>query len=203
MMGKVRTLDLTFDVKSKDELIWNNQIVMSSTERDYFERLFSKLATLDIVADFTLEIGYGLGISAGLIQQHLTPISHEIVEIDKGIYRDLIDFAAQNSSVRPLLGDWRSLDFSNQKYDFIFHDSYDFSGAPGWEYDSSKDDYEAFKEMLKPTGHICHPHFGDGPVREVNGFTTLIVERLVVAPILMWDKTICADVAIVLRKPIT
>ncbi len=202
MIGKVRTLDLKFDVKNKDELIWNNQVVMSATERDYFNKLFSKLKTMNIVTDYILEIGFGLGISAGLIQQDLTPVCHEIVEIDKGIYSDLLEFAEKNSSVRPLLGDWRSLEFENKKYDFIFHDSYDYNGAPGWEYDSSKDDYETFKNMLKPSGYICHPHFGDGPVRAVTGFDTMIVERLVVDPILMWDKTICSDVAIVLRKPV-
>lgn len=201
-MKKVRTLDLKFDVKNKDELIWNGQVVMSKTERDYFERLFSKLKEMQIVADDTLEIGFGLGISAGLIQRELSPICHEIVEIDKGIYGDLLDFASQNSSVRPLLGDWRSLDFAGKKYDFIFHDSYDYSGADGWEYDSSRDDYETFKALLKTDGYICHPHFGDGPVRDANGFETIIVERLIVEPILMWDKTICCDVAIVLRKPL-
>lgn len=83
---------------------------MSATERDYFNKLFSKLKTMNIVTDYILEIGFGLGISAGLIQQDLTPVCHEIVEIDKGIYSDLLEFAEKNSSVRPLLGDWRSLE---------------------------------------------------------------------------------------------
>jgi hypothetical protein len=104
--------------------------------------------------------------------------------------------------VKPILGDWRSLDLEKNSYDFIFHDSYDYDGAEGWEPDSSRDDYDTFNSILKPGGYICHPHFGDGPVRDVINFKTIILERLVVSPILMWDKSICHDVAIVLRKPL-
>jgi hypothetical protein len=114
----------------------------------------------------------------------------------------LVAFADRHLSISPILGDWRSLEFNEKKYDFIFHDSYDYNGAEGWEFDSSRDDYEIFKTILKTDGYVCHPHFGDGPVRDAKGFETIIVERLVVDPILMWDKTICHDVAIVLRKPI-
>lgn len=199
---KVRTLELKFDIKDKDHLIWNDQVVMSSSETDYFEKLFSKLKETNISSRNTLEIGFGLGISAKLIQTKLSPNRHDIIEIDKGIYSDLLAFSNQHPSVKPILGDWRSLELSKKEYDFIFHDSYDYSGAEGWEFDSSRDDYETFKSILKPGGHVCHPHFGDGPVRDVNGFETIILERLVVAPILMWDKTICHDVAIILRKPI-
>lgn len=199
---KVRTLELNFDVKDKDNLIWNDQIVMSSTESDYFEKLFSKLKMINIPASEILEIGYGLGISAGLIQKKLSPKLHEIIEIDKGIYKDLLDFSYKNPTIKPVLADWRSLDLDGKYFDLIFHDSYDYSGAEGWEFDDSKDDYEVFKRILKPGGCVCHPHFGDGPVKSVRGFETIILERLIVSPILMWDKTICRDTAVVLRKPI-
>ncbi|GFM57653.1 hypothetical protein PSCICF_38310 [Pseudomonas cichorii] len=199
---KSRTLELKFDIKNKDYLIWNDQVVMSSSETDYFEKLFRKLKKINILSKNTLEIGFGLGISAKLIQKELSPNRHDIVEIDKGIYSDLLAFSHQHPSVKPILGDWRSLELSKKEYDFIFHDSYDYSGAEGWEFDSLRDDYDTFKSILKPGGYVCHPHFGDGPVRDVNGFETVILERLVVAPILMWDKTICHDAAIVLRKPI-
>ncbi|WP_455233705.1 hypothetical protein [Geopseudomonas aromaticivorans] len=199
---KTRVLDLKFDEKNDSHIIWNGQVVMSRSEADYFEKLFKKLKEIKIPALDTLEIGFGLGISAYLIQKELSPNTHEIIEIEKSIYNDLLIFSHEHPSIKPVLGDWRSLDLSERKYDFIFHDSYDYSGAEGWEFDSSKDDYETFKRLLKPGGYVCHPHFGDGPVREAKGFETIILERLVVDPILMWDKTICQDVAIVLRKPI-
>lgn len=71
---KVRTLELKFDVKDKDHLIWNDQVVMSSSETDYFEKLFSKLKETNILSRDTLEIGFGLGISARLIQKELSLI---------------------------------------------------------------------------------------------------------------------------------
>lgn len=200
---RVRTLELKFDIKDKDHLVWNDQVVMSSTELDYFDKLFSKIKAINIPTTEVLEIGFGLGISAELIQKKLSPLRHEIIEIDKGIYADLLAFSNKCASVMPVLGDWRSLDLNGRGFDFIFHDSYDYSGAEGWEFDSSRDDYEVFKNILKTDGYVCHPHFGDGPVRDVNGFETIIVERLIVSPILMWDKTICHEAAIVLRKPIS
>ena len=202
MEKKTITLDLEFDLKNENYIIWNDQIVMSRSESDYFEKLFKKLREIKVSAVDTLEIGFGLGISASLIQSELSPNVHEIIEIERSIYQDLLNFSQEHPSVKPVFGDWRSLSFSGKKYDFIFHDSYDYSGAKGWEFDRSKDDYETFKSILKTDGYICHPHFGDGPVRDVNGFETIILERLVVSPILMWDKTICRDVAIVIRKPI-
>ena len=202
LFEKVRTLELYFDVKDKDYLIWNDQVVMSSTEADYFDKLFSKLKAINIPANEVLEIGFGLGISAELIQKKLFPKFHEVIEIDKGIYTDLLNFSKDNPTVKPILGDWRSLDLNGKKFDLIFHDSYDYSGAEGWEFDNSIDDYDVFKRILKPEGFVCHPHFGDGPVRSVKGFETIILERLTVSPILMWDKSICRSAAIVLRKPI-
>lgn len=58
------SIELKFDEKSQDALIWNGQVVMSRTEETYFQALFQRLAYLK--PDTVLEVGYGLGISATL-----------------------------------------------------------------------------------------------------------------------------------------
>lgn len=58
------------------------------------------------------------------------------------------------------------------------------------------------RALFSPSGVLCHPHFGDGDVPELPGFTTVIVERMKVSPIRMADETLCEDVAIVYHKPI-
>jgi predicted O-methyltransferase YrrM len=71
------TTSLTFDVKTSDRLIWQGQVVMSRSEAPYFRELFSRIARV-VRPTRVLEIGFGLGISAGLIQQHLHPKEHHI-----------------------------------------------------------------------------------------------------------------------------
>ena len=101
-----------------------------------------------------------------------------------------------------ILSDWRSYNFEQNKYDFIFHDSYDYTGEKGWKSTEGFDDYQAFRKLLNPGGCLCHPHFGNGPIRPVEGFNTTIIKRLGVSPILMWDKSICDEAAVVIRRPI-
>lgn len=202
MNEKSDFLEISFDVKTKDTLIWRDQIVMSSTEHDYFFKLFRTLKENNILSTTVLEIGYGLGISATLIQNVLKPHSHTIVEIDKGVYADMLDFSRKHKSIKPILSDWRSYNFEQNKYDFIFHDSYDYTGEKGWKSTEGFDDYQAFRKLLNPGGCLCHPHFGNGPIRPVEGFNTTIIKRLGVSPILMWDKSICDEAAVVIRRPI-
>jgi len=40
------TVSLKFDIKNKDLLIWNGQVVMSRSEEYYFEMIFPKLSNL-------------------------------------------------------------------------------------------------------------------------------------------------------------
>jgi spermidine synthase len=147
-----------------------------------------------------LEIGFGLGISASLIQEHLKPARHDIVEIEKGIYRDLERFAQANSSVHPYCGDWKQLTIDH-RYDFIFYDPFDYSPNKHGAEEERSDTAGRMKTLLNPDGVLCHPHFGDGDVPDLPGFTTVIVERLKVTPIRMADETSCEDVAIVFHRP--
>lgn len=35
---KMENFNLKFDIKNKDLLVWNNEIIMSRTEEDYFKK---------------------------------------------------------------------------------------------------------------------------------------------------------------------
>lgn len=189
-------IKLQFDKKSPDLLIWNGQVVMSRTEAEYFEAIFSSLSYMR--PRRVMEVGFGLGISATLIQQYFQPVSHDIFEIEESIFLDLQEFAGKRKGVRPFLGDWRS--FSNQeKYDFIFYDPFDYATT---EQDKDNEKSYLMRQLLKPSGILCHPHFGDGEVPDIQGFNTTIVQRMKVSPIIMADETTCSDVAIVYHRPI-
>ena len=197
---KMENFNLKFDIKNKDLLVWNNEIIMSRTEEDYFKKMFIILEKLNLCTNSVLEIGFGLGISSNLIQKYLLPTKHHIVEIEANIFKDLLVFTQGKSGVVATLGDWRLIDLPKKGYDFIFHDAYDYGAISEYSKFSYDDHYLIFSKLLKDDGVICHPHFGDGPVRDVSGFKTTIVERLKVNPITMWDHSICEDAAIVLRR---
>lgn len=202
----VSSLELQFDEKNSDVLVWNGQVVMSRTEEAYFEMLFSRLAYLN--PRTVLEIGFGLGISATLIQQYLKPERHDILEIESTIYQDLLAFSQRHPSVQPFCGDWNRCHIEGN-YDFIFFDPFDYhmeEGAQveGFHCEQAQRATRALKmrALLNPDGVLCHPHFGDGDVPELPGFATVIVERVKVSPIRMADETLCEDVAIVYHKPL-
>lgn len=193
----MKTIELQFDEKNSDVLIWSGQVVMSRTEEQYFNALFERLRFLN--PSKVLEVGFGLGISSALIQKYLMPDQHDIFEIELGIYKDLEVFGNYHASVRPFFGDWKVAHIEEQ-YDFIFYDPFDYvpHGQPP-SYSRSETAIR-LKQLLKPSGVLCHPHFGDGDVPDVEGFDTVIVERLKVKPIRMVDETTCEDVAIVYHQ---
>jgi len=191
---------LTFDEKNQNVIIWNGLIVMSRTEEPYFQSIFQQLAYLN--PNKVLEVGFGLGISANLIQKYLKPMRHDIYEIEHSIYQDLIHFANNHPSVNHYCGDWKQIavDF---KYDFIFFDPFDYIPSMQDAEDNRADNARRMKLLLNSSGVLCHPHFGDGDVPNLPGFTTVIVERLKVSPIRMADETYCTDVAIVFHQPVS
>lgn len=202
----VSSVELQFDEKNSDVLVWNGQVVMSRTEEAYFQLLFSRLAHLN--PRTVLEIGFGLGISATLIQQYLKPECHDIFEIETSIYQDLLAFSQRYPSVQPFCGDWNRW-YIEGHYDFIFFDPFDYHMEEGAQFEEPpcEQDQRAcralkMRTLLNPGGVLCHPHFGDGDVPELPGFTTVIVERMKVSPIRMADETLCEDVAIVYHKPL-
>ena len=70
-----------------------------------------------------LEFGFGMGISAGLIQEHDIE-SHTIIEINDGIYDRLIEWAKDKPNVIPVKGNWYDDIPTTRKYDAIFYDGF-------------------------------------------------------------------------------
>lgn len=189
------TISLTFDVKTDNYLVWQGQVVMSRSEEPYFLQLFERLAK-DVRPVRILEIGFGLGISADLIQRYLRPAEHHIVEIDTGIYADLVRFAGTRPGVMPCPGDWRSASLA-APFDLVFYDPFDYSS----ETDDVVNEANLLLRLVGSEGALCHPHFGDGPPRTLPGFQTIVLEQFLVPEIDMADGTRCGHAAAVLCYP--
>lgn len=161
----------------------------------YMQMLFQRVA-LELRPARILEIGFGLGISARLIQQYLQPAEHHIAEIVSGIFADLVRFAGQRPGVMAPLGDWRCASLQ-APFVFVFYDPFD--------YFSERQDVDTEASLLRGLvgrdGVLCHPHFGDGPARSLPGFRNVIVERFAVPPIAMADGSSCDRAAAVLCYP--
>lgn len=189
------TTSLTFDVKTADRLIWQGQVVMSRSEAPYFGELFERVAQVVRPAR-VLEIGFGLGISADLIQRRLQPAEHHIVEIDTGIYADLVRFAGDHRGVQAYLGDWRSASLA-APFDLVFYDPFNYTENP----DDAVREAGLLRRLVGNEGALCHPHFGDGPPRVLPGFRTVVLERFKVPNIDMADGTRCGHAATVICYP--
>jgi len=185
-------------VKTSELLVWNGQVVMSRGEEPYFSVLFQKLAFLQ--PKTVLEVGFGLGISAELIQRHLRPIHHDIVELEVGIFQDLQAFARGRQGVRAIWGDWSTFHPQSQ-YDFIFFDTYDYFPPDDLVESLRTRKAERARELLTDNGVFCHPHFGDGDVPDLPGFDTVIVERLQVPEFITADGSKCEYAAVVYHRP--
>lgn len=71
-----------------------------------------------------LEIGFGMGISANYIQNHLIE-SHTIIEIHPEIYKKAKDWSKNKKNVNIILGNWIDvLPTLNKKFNGIFHDTH-------------------------------------------------------------------------------
>jgi protein arginine N-methyltransferase 2 len=94
---------------------WESPIMMASAE----------YVTNGGSAKSILEIGFGMGISAGYIQQ-FKPSTHTIIEGHPEIVSKANDFAKKNEGVNILYGDWYDLVRGSElgKYDGIFFDTY-------------------------------------------------------------------------------
>jgi spermidine synthase len=173
-----------FDVKNADLLLHQGEVVMSRSELPFFTEIFKRLS--DVKPRAVLEVGFGLGISARLIQKYLRPEFHDIVEIDPVVYEDSRAFARRRSGVRAILGDFGSF-VKEREYDFIFYDVFDYS-----EHDEDPEADEAawtrrVRFLLKPGGIVCVPSFGPSEPESVRGFRRVLFEKLEVPKYLLED----------------
>ena len=162
---------------------------MSRTEAPFFEQLFRDLAHLSPTS--VLEVGFGLGVSAGMIQRHLKPKRHDIVEIDRTLLQDLKKFAARRVGVNAIAGDFWEFR-SIRKYDLIFFDPFDYheSGDAYYANDGDerrylKDKAKRLVDLLKRTGVVCCPYFGAMRPDPLPGFRIGLRRSLRVPPLLL------------------
>lgn len=167
-------MQLHFDTKNSSEIVFKGHVVMSRTEQPYLRALIGLLRGRKIAS--VLEIGYGLGISADLIQQVLQPSVHHIVEIERSILQDCRKFCARHAGARAIEGDYAETDCP-QRYDLLFFDPYDYelalnrvSAQQSYEREFKREVMLAHR-ALKPGGYLCHVFFGDCPPPELAGFS--------------------------------
>ena len=70
-----------------------------------------------------LEFGFGMGISASMIQEKDIQ-SHTIIEINDTIYDHLVELAKDKPNVIAVKGDWYNDIPTDKKYDGVFYDGF-------------------------------------------------------------------------------
>jgi hypothetical protein len=197
-MGSVRIMRYKFQVKTPDLLVWNGSVVMSRGEAPFFETLFGRLKYLN--PRKVLEVGFGLGVSAGLIQKILKPQHHEIVEIDSSIYKDLRAFSRKHRGVRGIHGDFWTFK-PKHKFDFIFYDGFDYSYEDSTEEEDDKRHLTNLARrvgaLMRERATLCWPHFDGDKPEQIPGFKMTVYEKLKVPPYLSDDGTYTSKAAIV------
>jgi predicted O-methyltransferase YrrM len=191
------TMRYRFQVKTPDLLVWNGNVVMSRGEAPFFEILFRRVKHLN--PERVLEAGFGLGVSADLIQKILKPRHHEIVEIDSSIYKDLRAFSRKRRGVRGVRGDFWTFK-PKHKFDFIFYDGFDYSDEEYTQQDEKQyaaDLAERVNALIRPGATLCWPHFGGDKPQQIPGFKLSLYEKLKVPPYLCDDGTYTTKAAIV------
>lgn len=179
-------MKINFDKKDKDIIIWNNQIVMSRSEESYFLEI-CKFLSSTYELNSVLEIGYGLGISAKLIQKYLHPHHHTIIEISEEIFKDLEGFSHSYAGINPCLSDWLEYDYQ-AKFDLIFCDPFDYT-EPSSEMVDKK--FQLIRNLLNKDGLYCIPHFGDGEPKTLPFLQLKDNILLEVEPYVLWDGEVC------------
>ncbi len=167
-------MKLGFDVKTNDMIVFNGHVIMSRSEEPYLRRLIEQLAGLPIEA--VLEVGYGLGITARIIQNVLHPVCHHIVEVEDQLYSDCLEFCSGIAGAAAFAGDCYEYIYP-RTYDLLFFDpcDYDFALGRVTRCESFTEEFNRevvlAHRVLRPGGFLCHAFFGDVPLPELDGFT--------------------------------
>lgn len=185
-----------FEEKTPARIIYKGQLVMSADEKPYLQCLLSQFEGMCISS--VLEVGFGLGISAEIIQETVRPSeTHDIIEIESNIFQDLCFFSKRYLNVKPIFGNFFRHDFK-RTYDFIFYDPYDYGLA-----DLDAIDEQAITEryqreeairahaLLNPVGILCHPFFGDLEMPEISDFRRVTLGSITVPIFTLWNGIKC------------
>lgn len=181
-----------FGKKTRDMLLVNGEIVMSTSEEPFLDQVIRRLKKYK--SRSVLEAGFGLGISAGQIQKYLKPAIHHIVEIDRGIYKDLEEFSTEHASVTGILGDWMTFR-PKRRYDLVFIDTYvldeeEYCAPSDPEYEELNRKWsKRLRRLLSYRGVACIPQFDHDDPDLLEGLELVEFEKLKVPPYLLWDAS--------------
>jgi len=174
---------------------------MHRSEEPYLRELVENLPTCDVRS--VLEVGYGLGIVARLIEGHFPSIErHEINEIEEAIYNNCRVYAQKLSKIRPLLGDFYEYDFQSP-YDLLFYDPYDYELVAD-DSEKLKDVCQLYRDRMRERaaqlltmgGILCHPYFGNMDMPLLPGFDLEYRGMYSGPPLVLWDGTKTNDAQI-------
>ncbi|MBF0377033.1 MAG: hypothetical protein HQK72_06075 [Desulfamplus sp.] len=167
---------------SNDKLQVMGHPVMEDWEKPYMLEL-ARIATLN--GGSILELGFGMGISAGYIQQYEIE-THIIIEPNHDVFNKLLSFASKSvKKVIPMCGFWQEVIhlLADESLDGILFDTY-----PTKE-DEIEDLYSSFfphaYRLLKPNGIFTYYS------NEVDSFSPQDIERLNSIGFKNIDYTIC------------
>ena len=108
------------DTFTENSILQDKRVVMHEWETPAMERMARWVCSQggDI-----LEVGFGMGVSANLIQQY-NPISHTICEMDADVILRLEEWASDKPNVKIIKGDWYKNIDKFKIYDGIFFDTF-------------------------------------------------------------------------------
>lgn len=166
-----------------DELVIQGHPVMERWEDEYMKEL-AVIATSN--GGTVLEVGFGMGISAGYIQSQKID-AHIIIEANEAVFATLTDFAKNsNQPVKPLLGFWQDVTKSlpDQSITGILFDTY-----PLTEEEIHQNHFTFFEEayrLLRPGGILTY--YSD----EIDDFSQPHLDKLQAAGFKNIEKKICS-----------
>lgn len=166
---------------SDHTLVIDGHPVMEDWEDGYM-RMLAQVAASG--RGTVLEVGFGMGISAGYIQSAGVD-RHIIIEANRDVYRKLEAFAAEHPSVTPLFGFWEEAasTLPSGSINGILFDTY-----PLTEADIHRNHFPFFKEahrLLTPDGTLTY--YSD----EIDDYSTEHLEALTSAGFTRIGKSLC------------
>jgi SAM-dependent methyltransferase len=142
-MSDDRTADRYSNYEFRSDHIWCadfHQEVMMEWERPLMERMAAEVCHN---AGDVLEVGFGMGVSAGCIQRY-RPRSHTLVECHPQVLPRLRDWASDKPTVHIVEGMWQDTLESLGQYDGILWDT--FGGVDSF---SNRTLFPRFFEFVK------------------------------------------------------
>lgn len=109
-----------------DSIIWLDDVgakehIMSDAEYLIMGEFISNFSKNKKI----LEIGFGLGISANLIQSKSKPIHHTIVEVHPEVFKKASEWSSLRKNTNVLFGDWLNVvPKLTHSYDIVFYDAH-------------------------------------------------------------------------------